>query len=115
MSKTLSEQHRKRISDAMIGNRNGNKSNIGDIVRGRASHRLGSSLDYTTKWAIAMHNPNRMPVRAVRIATGEQLEFTSVRQAARVLNVHASGVSMCCKGKIRKHKGFLFEFQKKVV
>ena len=114
MGKTLSEQHRARISQSMCGNHNGAKSNIGDIVRGKPSHRLGKTLSYQTKWEIAMHNPNRMPVKATRIATGEVFHFNSIRQAARVLNVHISGVSMCCRGRIRKHKGYYLEYELKM-
>lgn len=114
MGKTLSEQHRARISRSMCGNHNGAKSNIGDIVRGKPSHRLGKTLSYQTKWEIAMHNPNRMPVKATRIATGEVFHFNSIRQAARVLNVHVSGVSMCCRGRIRKHKGYYLEYELKM-
>ena len=37
--------------------------------------------------------------------------FDSLNEAARTTGAHHSGISMCCNGKIKKHKGYQWSYK----
>lgn len=57
---------------------------------------------------------NRKPIRATCLRTGVSTEFTSAREAARVLGLSYRSISQVGVGVKRQHKGYTFSFIQKI-
>lgn len=55
-------------------------------------------------------NRNSKPVVGVRVLDGKRCEFAAAAEAARVLDIQPSGISLCARGKLMSYKGWRWEY-----
>lgn len=124
----LPEDVRAKMSRAMIGNKNGaghvcseeKKRKISEAQKGRkfsAEHKKAlseakkggthaSPSEETRKKISDSHE--KYPV----ICVDTEIVYESVQDCARKLNLHATNVCKCCKGKLKTTGGYRFEYYK---
>lgn len=123
---TLSDIARKKKSIAMKGNKNSlnipcseeKKRKISQAQKGRKfseehKKRLSESAkkrhvpcSEKKKKQLSDNYPNKKPV--ICIETG--IVYDSVQQCAKALNLYATNLVKCCKGKINTTKGYHFQY-----
>ncbi len=124
----ITEEVRHKMSLAMTGNKNGlghpcseeKKRKISEAQKGRKftdEHRKAISNakagkshqppSEETKQKIS-NSHEKYPV----ICLETQVVFESIQNCAKSLNLHATNVCKCCKGKLKSTGGFHFEYYK---
>ena len=124
----LPEEVRKRMSKSMMGNKNGlghvcseeKKKKISDAQKGRKltpEHRKALSLakkgkshaspsEETRKKISESHDKNQV------LCIENGVVYESIHDCARKLNLHATNVCKCCKGKIKSTGGYHLTYYK---
>ena len=92
----LSEEHRKKLSKAMTGER----------------HRLYGKhhKDETRKKLSQAQNYKKTPLVAIQIATGKVKIFTSQSECSRVLGLNQGHINKCLKGRLKTTGGYSFKY-----
>lgn len=78
------------------------KDNVRDCISN------GNFKYFTPEDIEAANQKRRMPIKAVKISTGETLQFKSQAEAARVLGINAGNISSVICGKKRSAFGWYF-------
>lgn len=58
-----------------------------------------------------VNNKQSKAVRCINIITGNVIEFYSIREASRQLNIDQSSISKCCNGKRKTTKVYIWKYK----
>lgn len=105
LGKKCSEEKKKKISKAQKGRRftEEHKKNISKAKKGKTHKPI--SLEARKKIAEA-HEKKRI------ICVELNIIFPSIQECARALNLHATNICKCCKGKIKSTGNLHFQYVK---
>lgn len=87
-----------------------NRRNAYDAMDGIIKTTKGWSLERASSKAEPGHTPKGKPVKAVRIADGNEETFESIRQAARIVGGKSSGITACLNGRRKSAYGHLWSY-----
>lgn len=91
-------------------NRRGNLEWCNNSMNQTHRHRvLGQASAMTGRTGALCKNSK--PVRARSVADGATYEFAGASEAARVLGVGQSGISLAARGELRSYKGYIWEYK----
>lgn len=106
--KIVSEETRKKMSEAMKGEKNYwygktfSEEHKKKISEGGMGKHSGENCIFFGKFGA--EHPTSKPVIGVNINTGEVREFSCAAEAQRILEIPNGNIAKCCKG-LRNHAG----------
>jgi len=98
--KSLSEQHRNKISKSKKG-----------VKQNRTKIRKDKGVSRTSHIEKVVKAKSK-PVLQLDMEGNFIKEWNSGKEAATLLGFKQSNINACCNGKINKYKGFMWEFKK---
>ena len=103
--KNLSEEHRKKLSQANKGEKHPQYGK-----RGRDSHNYGRHHTVETRRKLSKaKNDKKIPVVAIHKDTGKIRVFESQKECARQLNLNKSDIYNCLKGRQKSAGGYTYK------
>ena len=102
----LSEEHKKKISIANTGHC------VSEITRKKMSQK-SSGINNGMYGKHGVDNPNSKVVLQYSLCNEFIAEYPSIKDAYLATNASISGISQCCNGIIKKHKGSIWKFKSK--
>ena len=83
-----------------------------NVTNNQASNLEWCTVDWNMRWMVlnGREGNKSRPVRGTNIVTGESIEFESTQAAQREGGFWSVHVSSCCRGKLKQHHGYKFEY-----
>ena len=120
--RTLSDEHRKKLSQARKGKNNPNygkhftlseehKKKISQAHKGENNSFYGKHHTEETRQKLSQaKNYKKIPIVAIQKDTGKIKIFESQMECSRVLGLHPGSVNSCLKGRLKSTGGYTFKY-----
>ena len=128
---TFPEESRRKLSLAMVGNKNGlghpcseeKRKKIGDAQRGRVMpleqrQHISEAKRGKTHKPISQEARDKIAEKHVKspvLCQETQYVYPSIQQCARDTGLEATSICACCKGRIKSIKGYHFTYLADVI
>ena len=105
LGKTVSEETKKKISNSKLGSKLS-----AETKQKMSKSRYGKPLPLHVRENMKNNRPNRIAVQKIDKNTNQCIEtYNSIGDAAKLNNIHSSGISDCIKGKLKSTGGFIWK------
>jgi len=107
---------KEKISKALKGKKR-NPTQIKNMSKPKShkenfgKHRIGFNVTQETRDKLKENNPRKKPVIQYNKQMEFMAEYEGVRETARQTGAYDSSITMCCKGRLKTTKGFIFKYK----
>lgn len=108
--KKLTEEHKKKLSEAKQGEKHPNYNKHLSEETKRKISIANSRENMTEKTKQKRSNSKKKAIQAINPITNEKIIFSSMEDAAKYFNVQSSSVTRWCKKQRKPSNGYIFDY-----